>query len=376
MQRYFILAVFSITNIIFTYMINCTYKVIALMSGTSLDGIDIIFSEYNYNNSWSFKILNSETIKYSSDWELVLKRLVNNSMDELKSIDSKYSKYLGNVVLDFIEKYKIETVDFIASHGHTALHRPEVGLTYQIGNQQVFADVINKKVICDFRIQDVELGGQGAPLVPIGDRLLFHNYDYCLNLGGFANISFENKSERIAYDICPVNIVLNYYVSKLGLEYDDKGQMASAGSINEKLLTDLNKLSYYKDLPPKSLGLEWVEEYIFPLIDSYNLQTKDVLRTFVEHISIQISNTLDPEKLEVLATGGGVYNDFLLKCLRSQTKIKIAIPNTEIIEFKEALIFGLLGVLKERNEINCLMSVTGAEKNHSSGKILIPKISG
>lgn len=376
MQRYFILVVFSITNIIFTNMINCAYKVIALMSGTSLDGIDVIFAEYNCNKRWSFNILHSETIKYSSDWKVVLKGLVNNSMDDLKSIDYKYSEYLGNVVLDFMKVYKIETIDFIASHGHTALHRPEEGLTYQIGNQQVFADVINEKVICDFRIQDVELGGQGAPLVPIGDRLLFHNYGYCLNVGGFANISFENKNERIAFDICPVNIVLNYYVSKLGLEYDDKGQLASEGSVHLLLLTELNKLSYYRDLPPKSLGLEWVEEQIFPLIESYNLQIKDVLRTFVEHISIQISHVLDPEILEVLATGGGVYNDFLFKRLRSHSKTKIVIPNTEIIEFKEALIFGFLGVLKERNEINCLMSVTGAEKNHSSGKILIPKICG
>jgi anhydro-N-acetylmuramic acid kinase len=300
--------------------------------------------------------------------------LVNKSIGELQEIDRLYSDYLANVILDFIRKYNARSIDFVASHGHTALHQPEHGLTYQIGNLQILSDTLKTKVICDFRIQDVELGGQGAPLVPIGDRLLFSEYYYCLNLGGFANISFENQLERIACDICPVNIVLNHYVSHLNLEYDNKGQLASKGIINDQLLKQLNELNFYKESAPKSLGLEWVKLNVIPLIDDFNLEVEDVLRTFVEHVAIQISKNIDHQKSNVLVTGGGAYNDFLINRIKSLSKSTIVIPNQETIEFKEALVFGLLGVLKERNEINCLKSVTGAREDHSSGKILVPKL--
>lgn len=365
---------FSMDNIIFTNMIISNYNVIAVMSGTSLDGIDIIYASYSYNFRWNFTIKHSETFRYSKKWKEVLKDLVNRSREELQFIDENYSTYLGNVILDFIEKYNIKAIDFVSSHGHTALHQPENDLTYQIGNRQIVSDTLNKKVICDFRIQDVALGGQGAPLVPIGDRLLFHNYDYCLNLGGFANISYENNSERIAYDICPVNIVLNHYVSTLNLDYDAEGQLASKGEVDDELLQQLNQLQFYKENPPKSLGLEWVELYMFPLINSFKLNTEDVLRTYVEHIAIQISKVLDDRKSSLLITGGGVYNTFLISRLKSFSNLQVVIPQNNIIEFKEALIFGLLGILKERNEVNCLRSVTGAIGDHSSGKILIPKI--
>ncbi|WP_179348319.1 anhydro-N-acetylmuramic acid kinase [Winogradskyella pacifica] len=354
-------------------MAKYNYNIIAVMSGTSLDGIDLIYATYNVDNKWDFKVHYAETIKYSPQWKTVLGGLVNQSMDHLQAIDAEYSEYLATVISSFIKKHSIEAIDFISSHGHTALHQPEQGLTYQIGNQQILADMLNRNVICDFRVEDVELGGQGAPLVPIGDRLLFNDFEYCLNLGGFANISFESKNERIAYDICPVNIVLNHYVSKLNLEFDDKGQLASAGNVNKSLLLQLNALHYYKEEPPKSLGLEWVDLNIFPLIESFQLETEDILRTFVEHVALQISKVLMEKNTKVLVTGGGVYNNFLIDRLRQLSIVEIVIPQNEIIEFKEALIFGLLGVLKKRNEINCLKSVTGAKRNHSSGKILIPK---
>ncbi|MEH1009364.1 MULTISPECIES: anhydro-N-acetylmuramic acid kinase [unclassified Winogradskyella] len=355
-------------------MTKFTYKVIGVMSGTSLDGIDLIYATYDVVDAhWDFKIHDAETVKYSAQWKLQLGALVNQSMDQLQDIDSLYSKYLATVISTFIKQHHIKDIDFIASHGHTALHQPKQGVTYQIGNLQVLADVLNEKVICDFRVQDVEFGGQGAPLVPIGDRLLFKDFDYCLNLGGFANVSFESKNKRIAFDICPVNIVLNYYVSKLNLEYDDKGKIASTGQVNEALLFQLNTLRFYNEQAPKSLGLEWVELNIFPLIEPYKLETKDILRTFIEHVAIQVSRILTESNTKVLVTGGGVYNDFLMDRINHFSKSKIVIPENEIIEFKEALIFGLLGVLKERNEVNCLKSVTGANQNHSSGKRLIPK---
>ncbi|GAB4157860.1 MAG: anhydro-N-acetylmuramic acid kinase [Winogradskyella sp.] len=353
-------------------MIKARYKVVAVMSGTSLDGIDIVYTTFDYNGFWSFRVHNSETFKYSTYWKKTLSQLVGKSIDDLKEIDYKYSEYLANKVLSFISKYNVNGIDFIASHGHTALHQPENKLTYQIGNQHIFADILKRKVICDFRIQDVAFGGQGAPLVPIGDRLLFYNYDYCLNLGGFANVSFENNKERIAFDICPVNIVLNYYVSKLNLEYDDRGQIASKGKLDYDLLDKLNQLEFYRKPAPKSLGLEWVKAHVIPLVDLFNLETPDVLRTLTEHIVIQIDRVLRIKGSKTLVTGGGAYNDFLIERLRLKSKSVIIIPNKEIIEFKEALVFGLLGVLRDRNEINSLRSVTGAIRDHSSGKILFP----
>ena len=354
-------------------MIKSNYKVIAVMSGTSLDGIDIIYATYKYNKQWSFEINEAATEPYPKRWKLLLRGLSNKKMDYLQNFDEDYSAFLAEKIRIFIEIYKIEDIDFIASHGHTALHQPENQLTYQIGNRQILADLLKTKVICDFRVQDVELGGQGAPLVPIGDRLLFSDYKYCLNLGGFANISFEKDAQRIAYDICPVNIVLNHYVSKIDLEYDDKGKLALTGHVHSELLTRLNALQFYKEKPPKSVGIEWVETFVFPIINDFNLQIEDILKTFVEHVAIQISKHINEKNTQVLVTGGGAYNDFLMSRISVYSESKIVIPESQILEFKEALIFGLLGVLKERNEINCLKSVTGAEKNHSSGKILMPK---
>jgi len=364
---------FSIDNVIFTNMLTNQYFVVSVMSGTSLDGIDILYSEFSFNQKWHFKIIEFETLGYPENWIVKLKRLTKFTKAELEVVDYDYSVYLANQILKFITSKRITSISFVSSHGHTALHNPEEGYTYQIGNQQLVADIINEMVICDFRNQDVRLGGQGAPLVPIGDKLLFQDYNYCINLGGFANISFTENNNRIAFDICPVNIVLNYYVNKLGYNYDDKGIIAASGQINDLLLNELNSIKFYELEPPKSLGLEWVENSIFPILEKYNLETKDILRTFVEHSAIQISKFLNKESLNALITGGGAYNLFLIERIEKLSKSKIIIPSNEIIEYKEALIFGLLGVLKFRNEINCLKSVTGAEKDHSSGMILKPR---
>ena len=354
-------------------MSKTNYKVIGVMSGTSLDGIDIIYASFSIIDHWNFEIHISETIKYSKYWTSILNGLVEKSIEELQQIDKDYSKFLAKVISEFISRNAIKDIDFVASHGHTALHQPENGFTYQIGNRQILADLLQQKVICDFRVKDVELGGQGAPLVPIGDRLLFGDYDFCLNLGGFANISFETNGQRIAYDICPVNIVLNHYVRQVGLEFDNKGELASQGSINNVLLDGLNSLSFYSQTPPKSLGLEWVNSEVLPIIETYQLSIKDILRTVVEHVAIQISKVLSVKGAKVLVTGGGAYNDFLIERIIVLSASEVLIPNAEITEFKEALVFGFLGVLKDREAVNCLKSVTGANKDHSSGKILFPK---
>ena len=368
-----LLLFFQFEYIFLQYMIKSKYKVIGVMSGTSLDGLDIAYLEFCFDTSWSFEIIKAETISYSLEWYNTLLNLVSNSFNDLQEIDKKYTAYIASKVSDFIKRNNIEDIDFICSHGHTALHQPENGITYQIGNLEDISKLIGITVVCDFRVQDVKFGGQGAPLVPIGDALLFSDYDYCLNLGGFANISTKINSKRIAYDICPLNIVLNHYVSKIDLQFDNKGKVASSGLVNLKLLKDLNDLEFYNLHPPKSLGLEWVKEKIFPLIDNFNLEIKDVLRTFVEHSAYQISKELNKtQNTTVLITGGGTYNSFLINRLNVLTDNKTVIPSQNLIEYKEALIFGLLGVLKLRGENNCLASVTGAARDHSSGEIYNP----
>ena len=353
------------------------YHVIGVMSGTSLDGIDLaeiefsITDEKTSSSTWHFDIRSARTYPYSLLWKQKLQRAILYSEDELTKLDRDYTGYLSEVVIDFIKQNELHQLDAICSHGHTILHQPENGRTLQIGNQQQLSRLIGQKVVCDFRVQDVALGGQGAPLVPIGDALLFSAYDYCLNLGGFANVSSKVDGKRIAYDLCPVNIILNRFAEKLGKPFDDRGLIAKSGVINLELLEQLNGLPFYKKPPPKSLGLEWVQRFVFPLLDATNISIKDMLRTLVEHFAIQIAGEFC-EGRSVLITGGGVYNSFLIDRIRYHKQVNIVIPSKEIIEFKEALIFGLLGVLKLRGEVNCLASVTGAEMDHSSGIIFFP----
>ena len=354
-------------------MIKDEYNVIGVMSGTSLDGIDLVYAKFCLNETWSFEIVHAETVEYPSNWYEALKELVNTPIEELKAIDTNYTEYIAKVIKNFIIKYQIKNIDAICSHGHTALHQPENKLTFQIGNRPFLAELLKETVVCDFRVQDVELGGQGAPLVPIGDELLFSEFDFCLNLGGFANVSTNFNRNRIAYDICPVNIVLNHYIRKLGLNYDDEGKIASEGMISVKLLNQLNAIEFYKETYPKSLGLEWVNNTVFPLIDTFKLEIQDVLKTFVEHIAIQIASEINKKNTgSVLITGGGVYNIYLMDRIKAHAVQKIIVPKNEVVEFKEAVIFGFLGVQKLRNEVNCLSSVTGAIKDHSSGKIFLP----
>jgi anhydro-N-acetylmuramic acid kinase len=251
------------------------------------------------------------------------------------------------------------------------LHQPQKGITLQIGSGEEIAKITKQKVVCDFRTQDVELGGQGAPLVPIGDALLFPEYDFCLNLGGFSNVSFRQEEKSVAFDICPVNIVLNFYANKIGLEYDTSGKIASEGKINEQLLEKLNALDFYKIAPPKSLGLEWVQKEILPLIEAHKISISSILSTFVEHIAIQITSIIG-DSSSVLITGGGVYNSFLMQRIEKRSNVKIKQTSHALINYKEALIFAFLGLLKLDNQINCLKSVTGASKNHSSGVIFLP----
>ena len=338
------------------------------MSGTSLDGVDLVYVKFNKKKGYAFKILFSETIAYSKHWKSTLQNAIYLSADDLVALDIVYGEFLGDVIQKFTEKFSIKNIDFIASHGHTVLHEPHKGITLQIGSGQKIATITKQKVVCDFRTQDVQLGGQGAPLVPIGDALLFADYDYCLNLGGFANISFTKNNQRIAFDICPVNIVLNMYAKKLGLDFDDAGTIAASGSTIIGLKKELQEIAFYAQSPPKSLGLEWVKTEIFPRIELQKSNPKDVLRTFTEHVAWAISEII-PTNAKVLVTGGGAYNTYLISLLKAKKNANFILPEKRIIEFKEALIFAFLGLLRLDNQVNCLSSVTGAKKDHSSGEI-------
>ncbi|WP_426063385.1 anhydro-N-acetylmuramic acid kinase [Flavobacterium sp. DSP2-3-1] len=356
-------------------MFKENYTIIGVMSGTSLDGVDLAHIVFTVkNNKWEFEIQESETISYTTDWLNKLKIAVDFNKTQLKQLNQDYTKLLGTIISSFIKKYDIKNLDAVCSHGHTILHQPQNGFTLQIGNLPEIARLINQTVVCDFRVQDLQLGGQGAPLVPIGDRILFPEYDYCMNLGGFSNISFEQNNKRIAFDISPVNTVLNFYANQLGLDYDDKGSISRTGICNEDLLNGLNDLDYYQKKHPKSLGFEFVKETILPIIESYSIPIKDKLYTFTEHVALQITLALPNKNGSLFITGGGAYNDFLIERIQYHLpEMKIIIPSAKILEFKEALIFALLGVLKLRGEINVLNSVTGAKKDHSSGTIYSTK---
>lgn len=352
------------------------YNVLGVMSGTSLDGVDLAhIILQKHDGKWSFELKETVTVAYSQDWVERLKEAVSFTKGELAALNTDYTILLSGIIKEYIKEHSLNEIDAVCSHGHTILHRPQDGVTLQIGNLTEIASLTGHKVVCDFRVQDVQLGGQGAPLVPIGDRLLFSEYTYCLNLGGFSNISFEQDGKRIAFDICPVNTVLNHFANSLGLEYDAGGELASKGSMIYPLYTALENLEFYKLDYPKSLGFEFVKETILPLMKKYEGTIEDKLHTFTQHIASRIASTIKQrgENGSLLITGGGAYNTFLIKRLQELLPNTIvAIPDDKTIQFKEALIFGLLGVLKLRNEVNTLASVTGATTDHSAGKIYLP----
>ena len=347
--------------------------IIGLMSGTSLDGLDICAICFEFVNSeWSFNILNSETIKYPERLKDKLKNTVNLSAIDLLKFDIELGQLFGGLTKQFIVSNNLK-VDYVASHGHTVFHQPEKGFTLQIGNGQEVSNTVQLPVIYDFRSKDVSLGGQGAPLVPIGDKLLFSEYDACINFGGIANVSFQKDNERIAFDICPFNMGLNFLANQLGLDYDESGDIARKGVLIDALLSELSALEYYCLPFPKSLGIEWFNKYCLPIIQNNKYSIEDRLHTFSMHISIQLSNVINSiDGDSVLITGGGVYNNFIIDLLRTQTEKTITIPSKEIIDFKEALIFSFLGALRINNQVNVLKSVTGSVKNSVSGVIAYP----
>lgn len=345
------------------------YRTIGVMSGTSLDGVDIAYVElYKEEDDWQFRLGPYTSVAYLNKWKVRLQNLTKASALQYAQTHVEYGHYLGKMISEFIAVNQLK-VDLIGSHGHTIFHQPENRFTSQIGDGSAISAEAGLDVVCDFRSMDVAQGGQGAPLVPIGDALLFGEYDARVNLGGFSNISIGGIDHLQAFDICPVNIVLNKLTSQIGLEYDKNGEIARGGQLIESLLVQLNQLDFYQKTGPKSLGVEWVEREVWPLLDS-SQNTVDLLRTFVEHIAIQISETLNQacsDREKVLFTGGGVFNQFLMGRVIALTKAKIVIPSIDIIEMKEAILFAFLGLLRKLEQFNILPEVTGAKLPSVSG---------
>lgn len=345
------------------------------MSGTSLDGTDLALCTFGEESgSYSFKILKAKTIPYPAIWKQRLTSISNASAEKYFAMDALYAQYLAKLVNDFLTGAARKPVA-IASHGHTIFHQPRAGFTTQIGSGAVIAAHTRITTVSDFRSLDVALGGEGAPLVPIGDRLLFGDYDACLNLGGIANISFDRKGKRVAYDICVANMLLNYLAESLGADYDKDGELAAAGRANKPLLEKLASLDYYTRSGAKSVGREWFEKQVLPVFESSRISPHDQLATATEHIAQVLADELGRIKPgQVLVTGGGAFNKQLIGLLRQKCSSEIVLPSHEIINFKEALIFALLGHLRLKRKTNTLASVTGARRDSVGGAVYtVPK---
>jgi anhydro-N-acetylmuramic acid kinase len=348
------------------------YKVIGLMSGTSLDGLDLAYCVFKkQNDQWRFKIEAAVTVKYSKTWTEKLSKAHFLKGEDLVALDASYGKLLGEICLGFIKKNKLK-VDFISSHGHTIYHQPKKGFTYQLGSGYALHAASALPVVNDFRSLDVALGGQGAPLVPAGDRILFSDYEVCLNIGGIANLSMDVKGKRTASDICFANMGLNYLAGKLNKAYDKDGAIAADGLINNKLLSKLDKVYNNLKTSRPSLGREIFEHQIKPLLDDEKISVPDSMRTFAESTAKEIVNAFPFTAANVLCTGGGAFNAFLISAMldRCSDAVSLVVPDEEVVKFKEALIFAFLGVLKVRGEVNCLKNVTGASRDSSGGTMI------
>jgi len=350
------------------------YTVAGVMSGTSLDGLDIALCRFTkIENQYNFEIIAAQTFPYTNEYRAKLSEAHLLSAYDFIKFHKDYGTYIGNQINVFL--HNKQKPDFIASHGQTIFHQPEEKVTFQIGDGSFIAAECNITTISDFRNLDTALGGQGAPLVPIGDKILFSEYQFCINLGGFANISYDNsEGTRIAFDICPVNILANMLSNLKGQEFDMAGDIGKQGEINQRLLDELNAISFYQQKEPKSLGREHLEQIFIPIFDKFHISPENKLRTLYEHIAIQINAILSPLSYpngKILFTGGGAFNTFLISLINKHITQQVVIPSNEIVNFKEALIFAFLGVLRIENEFNCLQSVTGASRNCSGGVIWV-----
>ncbi len=360
------------------------YRAIGLMSGSSLDGLDIAFVEFLENGGkWSYEILQADCYPYSDDWKKRLQAAITLNALDYQLLHVEYGHFLGEQVNRFIEANELQyKIALIASHGHTSFHIPAKKMTAQLGDGAAIAAETGLPVVSDLRAMDIALGGQGAPIVPIGEKLLMKEYSYFLNIGGIANVSLAEPEtgQAVAFDICPANRVLNMLANEKGKEYDDAGNIAATGNINEGVLKKLNALDYYRQSPPKSLANDFGVSTIFPIIKEATDNIADALRTYTEHIAVQVhaaiadslhnSGNMALQPAKMLVTGGGAFNTFLIKRLTDlldQLNIEVIVPDDKLVNYKEALIMALAGVLRWREETTVLSSVTGAVRDSVGG---------
>ena len=360
-------------------MKNKRYKVLGLMSGTSLDGLDLACTEFwlDENNQWKYSIIHAKTKPYSENWRRKLSEAIHLSETDHQRLDEEYGLYIGKTAKKYLDSTRFPAA-LIGSHGHTSHHQPHQGISKQLGAGSVIAEITQLPTISDFRIGDVQRGGQGAPLVPIGDALLFGEYTACLNLGGIANISFDQEGKRIAFDIGLANMGLNDLMKNESPPYDDQGEKAKKGKLQHLLLKQLNALPYFDKAAPKSTGIEWYLAEVKPLIDKADFCKEDKLRTLIEHMTQQIIRVLPLHQgrkpSQLLVTGGGAHNRFWMQQLRHSLPANywLKLPDRQLIDFKEALVFAFMALLRQEGQINILSTVTGAREDSSGGQLHLP----
>lgn len=342
------------------------------MSGTSLDGLDMALCRFEKTaERWEYRVIAAATHPYPSALQTQLEKAIELSAYAFVQLDVEVAATMAAAIRSFLADQPVRP-DFLASHGHTTFHQPAAGITVQIGSGAILASHTGLTTVCDFRTRDVALGGQGAPLVPIGDELLFGHYDACLNLGGFSNISFRKNGRRIAFDVSPCNMALNYLARQRGTDYDKDGAAARSGKPDSTLLDKLNRLDFYRQRGAKSLGKEWFDAVFRPCLDAAALPISDKLRTLTEHIAIQIAEASHGNCGQtMLVTGGGARNAFLIERLQQLGSKTVVVPDTQTVDFKEAIIFAFLGVLRIREETNCLRDVTGARIDNCGGAVYV-----
>lgn len=357
------------------------YRIIGVMSGSSLDGLDVAFCELSDDGgSWSYTINQAETIPFPPKWKLRLEKLVlQNAVTYIKT-HTFLGHYMGEVIKDFIDRHGIaDQVDFIASHGQTIFHQPDNHFTSQIGDGAAIAAKTGFPVICDFRTTDVALNGQGTPIAPAANKYLFPQYKYFLNLGGIANIAVNTGDKYVAFDVVPSNFMMNELAGRLGKEFDEDGNAARTGKVNADLLEELNNSWYYGKEYPKSLSGGWINKVMGPVMKKYRIPVEDKLRTLCELIGIQLANAFkmveQTEGIQIstgetlYVTGGGAYNKFLIECIEAHVPLKVLVPDSQTVAFKEAALMALMGALRVTNQVNCFSSVTGADQDTIGGCI-------
>ncbi|MFZ9694447.1 MAG: anhydro-N-acetylmuramic acid kinase [Chitinophagaceae bacterium] len=356
------------------------YRAIGLMSGSSLDGLDIVFAEFHeQGGKWTFSIEAAACLPYSQDWVNRLSSATSLAARDYCLLHTDYGHYLGAQVNEFIEKNRLHyKVSVIGSHGHTSFHLPAKRMTAQLGDGAAIAAETGLPVVSELRALDVALGGQGAPIVPMGEQYLFPQYDLLLNIGGIANLSMAGTA-YLAFDCCPANRVLNILANEKGLPFDNKGKLAASGKLNQELLSSLNAFPYYAQSFPKSLANEMGTDEIIPLLKATGLSAEDLLATYTAHIAFQIKNSItslllhqEKKPRKLLVTGGGAFNEHLIATLREQVavlNVEVVIPEEPVINYKEALIMGFLAVLRWRQESTVLSSVTGASRDSIGGAL-------